>query len=890
MSSLIEKQSNQTEASNEDLTGQDRLVSNVVYSWAAHFVFIIAGFIMPRMIDRRLGQELLGVWDFGWSLVSYFALVQVGVQQSVNRYVAKFRAAGNMSGVNCVVSSAFCIQNVAGSLVLGLTIGLWLLLPRLFGPKLGENVGDTQWVVLFLGASIGVEMALNSFNGVLTGCHRWDLHNFIKSGWHIATVAGMITALLWGGGVSSLATITLTGIVLECVTRAIVAYRVCRGLRLRLSYVKLGTIRELFVFGGKTVITALSNLLLNQTTSILIVAYLGPAALALYARPRSLVYHINALMHKMAMTLTPTTSSLQSTNNLKEIRLLLIKSVRYSIYLVLPMILTLVVFGGVILEFWMGPDYANSLIPAVLAIGYLAALAQTPIMMILVGLNAHGRAGIANFVAALCSAGLVFLALGPFGLGLAGATIAVTLPLMILNIAYLPVLICRRVQLDLGQYFLSVTVGPAVHVLPFAICLIIARLVFTDEPTVGLIWGGAVGGAILGVLYWMYLIPVRIKNKFAPLRQTSIKGYLRSCIATCMWWTGIIRLFQYVHRNEIVIWTIHGVMDDQDNPSWKPLRPQLSRKKLDEYLQVLSKRYHFISLSEAVEILQGRKPIQPYSMVFTFDDGYRNNLTHAMPILRRNNAPATFFICTGYAGNPRPFWFDRLDYAMQHAEVEGMEAKVGDIMVRLDGSSRIALQKSYQILRREAKEQQMSDLFFLWDMDQLAGRLETESDRALSDLQNEDDWSAVLTWDQIEKNRNGDITIGSHTVDHIRLDLVEERIGLDQLRRSKRDIELHTGKPCQAICYPSGNFTEAVANLSRECDYTCGLTSNSGLNSIGDDVMALKRIHMPIRGGKAELLFQITVACMKMCRRHWQARQAAKLNEQGCETGVVCDE
>ena len=55
---------------NEDLTGRDRLVSNVLFSWGGNFVFIIAGFIMPRMIDRRLGQELLGIWDFAWSLVN----------------------------------------------------------------------------------------------------------------------------------------------------------------------------------------------------------------------------------------------------------------------------------------------------------------------------------------------------------------------------------------------------------------------------------------------------------------------------------------------------------------------------------------------------------------------------------------------------------------------------------------------------------------------------------------------------------------------------------------------------------------------------------------------------------------------------------------------------
>ena len=495
----------------EDLTGRDRLVSNVIFGWGAHFVFIVAGFIMPRMIDRRLGQELLGVWDFAWSLVSYFGLVQAGIGSSVNRYVARYRGAGDICGVNRIVSSASCVLGVAGLLVMGLTIAVSLLLPQLFGARLEENVLEAQWVVFFLGISLVIEISLNAFSGVLTGCHRWELHNIIRSGWHAAAVAGMIAALLLGGRLRSLAVIIFAGSVLANATRVVLAHRVCEGLRLRPSLVEWEAIGKLFVFGGKTLIPSVSNLLLNHTTSILIVAYLGPAALALYARPRALVSHINALVHKMAYVLIPTTSSLQSEGNLEGIRDLLIKSVRYSFYMVLPMVLVVVVFGGSILKLWMGPRYANSLLPAILAVGYFTTMVQTPALMILGGLNAHGRAGIARFVASLCSVGLIFLALGYLRWGLAGAAVAVTLPLTIVNLVYLPFLICRRVELDMRQYFLSMAVRPVVHVLPFAICLVGARLVFTTEPLTGLLWGGTVGGTILAVLYWRYVLPDRIK-------------------------------------------------------------------------------------------------------------------------------------------------------------------------------------------------------------------------------------------------------------------------------------------------------------------------------------------------------------------------------------------
>jgi O-antigen/teichoic acid export membrane protein/peptidoglycan/xylan/chitin deacetylase (PgdA/CDA1 family) len=848
--------------STEDMTGKDRLIGNVIFSWASHFVFIIAGFLIPRIIDQHLGQELLGVWDFGWSLVSYFSLVQAGIGSSVNRYVARYRAAGDITGVNRIVSSVFCVMIIAGMLVLGLTIVVSLLLPQLFGIKLGENVRAAQWVLFFLGAGLAVEISFSAFSGVLTGCHRWILHNFIKSGWHIVTVIGIILSLVQGGGLPSLAIIVFAGLVLACATRVVMAYQVCKGLRIRLSLVGWETIRELFVFGGKTLIPSVSNLLVNQTTCVLIVAYIGPAALALYARPRSLILHINTLISKMSMVLTPTASSLQGMGKMEEIRELLIKSVRYSLYMALPMVLVLVVFGGQVLRVWMGPQYANGLIPAILAAGYLSTIAQLPVLNILAGLNAHGRAGIAQLVASLCSVGLMVLLLGFLGRGLSGAAVAVTLPLTIINIIYLPYVICRQTKLDIKKYVLSVVIDPVVHVLPFALCLLAARYVFKTEPLFGLIWGGIVGGAILTFIYWRQVLPERLRERsmnYLPGCIVHGSNCLRQCILQAMRWTGFIRICQYIHRNRIVILAIHGVMDTKDNPAWNPLRPQLSRDKLEQYLRVLSKRYHFISLADAVEMLQGRSPIIPNCLVFTFDDGYRNNLTHALPILRRYNAPATFFISTGFLDNPRPFWWDRLDYALQYASVHNREVKIGSVSVCIDNSCKETLEMSYQQLRRSAKKQQMSDLEFLQEIEQLAFQLENESGRSLAKIQEEDDWSAIMLWEQIINSGNGDVAFGSHTVDHMRLGLVEADNAKYQLVRSKQDIEAHTKKPCWSICFPNGSYNDKTIALAIESDYICGVTCDEGFNCIHEDVMKLRRINLPISVSSNDLLFRLSV-------------------------------
>jgi len=267
-----------------------------------------------------------------------------------------------------------------------------------------------------------------------------------------------------------------------------------------------------------------------------------------------------------------------------------------------------------------------------------------------------------------------------------------------------------------------------------------------------------------------------------------MRSYIRQLILVFLRWLGVIRIYQFVHRNEIVILMIHGVMDEVNDQAWIPLRPQLSRKKLDDYLRFLSKRYNFMSLEDAVDMLGGNKAMLPYSMVLTFDDGYRNNLTHALPILRKYKAPATFFIPTGFVGHPKPFWFDRLDFALQHADVNGREVNVGSFSMNLDSSSREALQASYKRLRHAAKDLEMPDMEFLREMDYLSAKLEEESGQALSDIQKDDNWSAVMTWRQVEKEANGNMSFGSHTVDHIRLGLVDEKCHSGKPAKSKKSL------------------------------------------------------------------------------------------------------
>lgn len=495
------------------------MARNVIISWASQSVFIIAGFVLPRMIDRRLGQMTLGVWDFSWSMVGYLGLIQAGVSSSVDRFVAGYRASGEENRVSEVVSSIGLLLCIMGIGVLALTLLAVSLLPLLWGRRLGNGVSDAQAVLLALGASLAIEMCLGVFSGVVTGCHRWDIYNYTRAGWHVVTVIAMIILLWLGLGIRSLALASLVGLLLTNLNCVVYAFRLCPQMRVGLRCVRISMIRSAFNFGVKTLTPRLGDLLLNQTTSILVASVLGPSALALYSRPRSLTMRTGVLVSKLAFVLSPTASALYATSRREELGNLFITATRYAACISIPLTSGLAIMGGPLLLLWMGRDYANGTLVALVALGNFAMFTFMPATNILAGFNAHGRPGVIHLLSAVCSVGLVLLALGPLRLGLDGVALAVGLPLTIAYGVYISAYACGRLDIPWAKSLLLAFKVPVLCNIPSAVCLIAFRFLMPTQPILALGLGTAISGALVAITYWRYVLPDRIK-----VRMSSIVG------------------------------------------------------------------------------------------------------------------------------------------------------------------------------------------------------------------------------------------------------------------------------------------------------------------------------------------------------------------------------
>ena len=313
-------------------------------------------------------------------------------------------------------------------------------------------------------------------------------------------------------------------------------------------------------------------------------------------------------------------------------------------------------------------------------------------------------------------------------------------------------------------------------------------------------------------------------------------------------WFGANRLFRRFTRSKVRVFALHGVASGSPDQQWTPLRDQLDTGRLDEILGALSKDYQFISMDKVVQILSGNEAPVENGIALTFDDGYRNNFTQALPVLEKYSAPATFYIATDFVESRQPYWFDRLDYILPVAAEQGIVFEIGNREFRFDHDTRKELARKYKKLRRHCKSVFPDERAFAANLNSVAEMLEKKTGRALADIIESDPWACVVRAEELRELASHPlVTIGSHTISHIRLSFASDEAVEHELAESKRKLEGWTGQPVVHFAYPNGDYDARSMDAVKNAGYESAVTSDPGLNAIGTNSLEILRLSIPSR-------------------------------------------
>lgn len=118
-----------------------------------------------------------------------------------------------------------------------------------------------------------------------------------------------------------------------------------------------------------------------------------------------------------------------------------------------------------------------------------------------------------------------------------------------------------------------------------------------------------------------------------------------------LYWAGISSIAAWYNRRRIVFLCYHGVTKRDRRPATDPTGLHVNHRRFADQLDYLSRRYHIISLQDYLSARAEGRELPNYSLVLSFDDGFRNFRSVALPLLVARGIPATVFLITGNAAH-----------------------------------------------------------------------------------------------------------------------------------------------------------------------------------------------------------------------------------------------
>lgn len=263
---------------------------------------------------------------------------------------------------------------------------------------------------------------------------------------------------------------------------------------------------------------------------------------------------------------------------------------------------------------------------------------------------------------------------------------------------------------------------------------------------------------------------------------------------------------------------------------------EITPEFLDALLLHVSSGYDVLSLDRALDFLRaGAQPSRPF-VVLTFDDGYRDLVTHALPVLERHRAPFTAYVTSGFAEGTARLWWLELEEALRR--LPRVDLVVGGRRItRACGSARekqAAFADIYRAIRGGGEAALL----------ETTGALAAEAGVNSRELTRE----SCLDWSEVAALARHDLaTIGAHSVTHARLAKLDAAQARCEMEESRDRIASQTGVTPRHFCYPVGDPDSAGAReiaLAAALGFESAVTTRPGMifPQHGDHAHALPRL------------------------------------------------
>jgi len=284
--------------------------------------------------------------------------------------------------------------------------------------------------------------------------------------------------------------------------------------------------------------------------------------------------------------------------------------------------------------------------------------------------------------------------------------------------------------------------------------------------------------------------------------------------------TKAYRLFEPLLGGIGVILMFHRVLPEGRMSRFAMNRSiEVTSDTLEKVVNLFKRlEFDFVGLEECRKRILEEKKGKRRCVVFTFDDGYRDNYECAYPVLRKHEIPFVLYVASNFPNRKMATWWYALEdliISRKNVSFHHNEREYNFPCKTVDEMHAAFAAIHHMILLSESKavhHQLMEDVFHDWDGDlcNCSGAL-------------------PMNWEHVvEMSHDELVEIGAHTKSHAPLTCQSDADSRFEILQSKKDLEAKIGKPVMHFAYPYGMHGKRERDTVKELGFSTATTTWPG--------------------------------------------------------------
>jgi peptidoglycan/xylan/chitin deacetylase (PgdA/CDA1 family) len=281
--------------------------------------------------------------------------------------------------------------------------------------------------------------------------------------------------------------------------------------------------------------------------------------------------------------------------------------------------------------------------------------------------------------------------------------------------------------------------------------------------------------------------------------------------------TGALRAVAPLYgRHRITVLAYHRVVDFTQPGFDTDVRtvsatPEAFRQQMEYVVE----RFTPVGLADVIAWLDGDARLPERPVLVTFDDGYRDNLVNAWPVMRERGIPGVLLVAAGHVGTGEPFVWDLAAWCFRHTARTDAELPGWGRASWSDPQERRRILNAWGEACKALPDDERTEAVHA-----LPGILEVsvppEAFRGL-----------YLDWDEVRALDAAGFTAGAHTMSHPILTRVERGRARREIADSAVTVAAEVGHPALAFAYPNGlsdDFDDEIVAMVGEAGFRVAFT------------------------------------------------------------------